>query len=158
MAVRLGRASKSLLTLVTVTSMVIVGVFYFIDFQEDQSQKEIHSEEEEQCIMLWTPKHSYKMGRTIAFHLTNVCNRTLDGTPGFKIYNSTDVCVYDAVVPQVILHLEPGQSIHFYWRQHDDSYDQVPPGMYYAWARFSGYEDTTEYFAIVGIESDGGIR
>ena len=147
----LGGKRARIATVIGISIIIsLASLSYLLSIREsDQEDFIAHDEtEDEQCILVWTPRHTFPEGRTVKIYLTNICNRTLYGTPQFKVFNSNDEMVYCGNHPMVIMPLEPGHTWPFPWRQHDDHYNQVPAGLYYAYIKFSCHEDTTEYFAI----------
>jgi hypothetical protein len=89
-------------------------------------------------LSLRTDAPRYALGAGVTFLLTNVGNRTLEGSPGIEVRGPQREVVWRPFVTEAAQSLAPGSSIPIAWDQRTDAGTMASPGAYSALATFAG--------------------
>jgi len=85
-----------------------------------------------------TSKDVYSVGEKVAIMIKNTGSSVLEGTPGYRIYDSSDREIFSPMMAQVITTLGVNESASFTWNQIDNGGKQAKEGTYRVEVSFAG--------------------
>lgn len=89
-------------------------------------------------IEVTTSKSVYAVGEKVEIMIKNNGSSILEGTPSYRIYDSSDREIFSPMMAQVITTLGVNESTSFTWNQIDNSGKQAKEGTYRVEVSFAG--------------------